>query len=213
MIDADGSAATETGAEPDEEQPVAATTATERVAAELVPADHKIAGVPAPAVIVPPVTVHEYVAPAPASGTLAAFPAEEAQTLVGAVITDDGALLTAVFAEPESLQPPADVTATETVVVPETPAVKVMLRDPAPEVSVPLTMDHEYVAPSPASGTDATPAAPAQSTPGAATAAEGIELIAIGTFDVASQPSAVVTVTARVVLPAGPAVKEISRDP
>jgi len=174
VIVADGSADTATLAELVEEQPAALTTVTETLAEEPLPAVHVIARVPAPAVIVPPVRFQEYAAPAPASSVLAAFPGEAAQTAAGAVMRDDGGTFTATLADPEPAQPAADATATDTVVLPDGPAVKVMFRDPAPEINVPLTTVHAYVAPAPASATEAAPDSLAQRAAGAVTATEGI---------------------------------------
>jgi hypothetical protein len=58
------------------------------------------------------------------------------------------------FTEPIELQPPCS-TVTFNVTIPEAPAMKVMLRVPTPPVIAPFPIDHEYVAPTPASGTEA----------------------------------------------------------
>ena len=58
------------------------------------------------------------------------------------------------FLEPIEPQPPC-CTVTFNVTIPETPAMKVMLRVPAPPLMAPFPIDHEYVAPTPASGTEA----------------------------------------------------------
>ena len=56
--------------------------------------------------------------------------------------------------EPIELQPPC-CTVTFRDTIPEAPAMKVMLRVPAPPVIAPFPIDHVYVAPTPASGTEA----------------------------------------------------------
>jgi len=58
------------------------------------------------------------------------------------------------FFVPIALQLPC-CTVTFNVTVPEAPAWNVMLRVPAPAVIVPFPIVHEYVAPAPASGTEA----------------------------------------------------------
>ena len=58
------------------------------------------------------------------------------------------------FTELIELQPPC-CTVTFKVTDPEAPAEKVMLRVPAPPVIAPFPIDHVYVAPIPASGTEA----------------------------------------------------------
>ena len=58
------------------------------------------------------------------------------------------------FFEPIELQPPC-CTVTFNATDPEAPAMNVMLRVPAPPVIVPFAIDQVYVAPTPASGTEA----------------------------------------------------------
>jgi hypothetical protein len=58
------------------------------------PAENVMFLVPAPPVIVPFSIDQVYVAPGPASGTEAPFPPELGQTDAGAVISDDGTVLT-----------------------------------------------------------------------------------------------------------------------
>jgi hypothetical protein len=58
------------------------------------------------------------------------------------------------FTEPIELQPPC-CTVTFNVTIPDAPAMKVMLRVPAPPVIAPFPIDQVYVAPTPASGTEA----------------------------------------------------------
>src|SRR5262249_40181792 len=74
------------------EQPAPLTTVTPRVTEPELPAVNAIERVPLPPVIVPFPIVQAYVAPAPASGTEAALPAEPEQTWAGAVIVASGAL-------------------------------------------------------------------------------------------------------------------------
>jgi hypothetical protein len=62
--------------------------------------------------IVPLAIVHEYVAPIPASGTEAEFPAELGHTEDGAVITADGDVLTTAFVMATGDAQPATVAVT-----------------------------------------------------------------------------------------------------
>jgi hypothetical protein len=96
--------------------------------------------VPVPAVIEPFVIDQVYVAPAPASTTLAELPVERAQVALAAVIAADGTALIATSAEPLSLQPLFE-TVTERCTVPDELAVYVMLRVPLPAVIEPFVMD------------------------------------------------------------------------
>ena len=57
--------------------------------------------------------------------------------------------------EPIELQPPLCATVTPSITHPEAPARNVMLRVPAPLVIVPFPIVQVYVAPTPASGTEA----------------------------------------------------------
>ena len=57
--------------------------------------------------------------------------------------------------EPMELQPPLCATVTPSITDPEAPAENVMLRVPAPAVIVPFPIVQVYVAPTPASGTEA----------------------------------------------------------
>ena len=61
--------------------------------------------VPLPAVIEPFVIDQLYVAPAPASATLAELPVEDAQVALAVVIVATGTALMATSAEPPALQP------------------------------------------------------------------------------------------------------------
>lgn len=96
---------------------------------------------PAPEVIVPFVIAQEYVAPAPASGTLA-LPEAPLQSDEGAVIVADGSADTATFAEPLAVHEAAVRTVTESATDPVTPAVNVTQRVPRPAVIVPPEMVH-----------------------------------------------------------------------
>jgi len=77
-------------AEPEEPHPLPLVTVTFSVTLPLAPAENVIVRVPAPAVIVPFVIDQEYVAPAPASGTDAVWPVALGQSVVGAVISEEG---------------------------------------------------------------------------------------------------------------------------
>jgi hypothetical protein len=69
--------------------------------------------VPAPAVIVPLVTFHEYVAPTPASVTDAVWPVDDAQTAAAStVMAAEGSGLIVTFVEELALQVAAVVTVT-----------------------------------------------------------------------------------------------------
>ena len=105
------------------EHPAAVVTVTVSWTGLVVRASKEIEAVPAPAVIVPFVIPHAYVAPAPADGTLAACPVVLAQTADGAVIVATGTGLIGTSIEVEELQLPALVTVSESVTFPETPAV------------------------------------------------------------------------------------------
>src|SRR5437867_1227953 len=97
--------------EPIELHPPACTVTSSATVPEL-PAVNVIVRVPAPAVIVPPPIVHEYVAPIPASGTEAMFPVELGHTEDAAVIEADGAVLTTAFVVPAVDVQPATVPVT-----------------------------------------------------------------------------------------------------
>src|ERR1051325_8542546 len=85
-------------------------------------------------------------------------------------------LVTITFADLLSEQAPR-VTVTLSVSVPAGPAWKVMERVPAPAVIAPPEMDQLYVAPLPASATEAVPLAPEVSVDGAVMVASGTALI------------------------------------
>jgi hypothetical protein len=76
---------------------------------------------PLPAVIEPFVIDQLYVAPAPASATLAVLPAESAQVALAVVIVATGTALMATSAEPSALQPLLE-TVTARCTVPDEPA-------------------------------------------------------------------------------------------
>ena len=77
-------------------------------------------------------------------------------------------------AEPEAAQPLALVTVTFNETLPVAPAEKVIARVLEPAVIVPLVIDQEYVAPEPASGTEAVlPVEFGQTEEGAVTVEEG----------------------------------------
>src|SRR5262245_22694478 len=82
---------------PAAEHPAELRTVTFRTIGLVVPALKVIVRVPAPAVIVPFVIVHVYVAPVPASGTDAVIPFAFFFTDAGAVIVADGVAFTAMF--------------------------------------------------------------------------------------------------------------------
>jgi hypothetical protein len=71
-------------------------------------------------------------------------------------VTNDAAHIVSIgtITEPIELQPPCS-TVTFNVTNPDAPAVNVMLRVPVPPVIEPFPIDHVYVAPIPASGTEA----------------------------------------------------------
>src|SRR4029079_11012011 len=74
----------------------------------------------------------------------------------GVTVKKDAAQLESIVTlfDPIALQLPC-CTVTFRVTEPEAPAWNVMLRVPAPPVIVPFPIDHVYVAPTPASGTEA----------------------------------------------------------
>jgi hypothetical protein len=94
-------------------QPSGDWTVTESVTGSVVAESKTIERVPAPDVIAPPVIIQLYVDAAPASGTSAAFPPVEGQTLAGAVIVAEGgiATVTVACAEVVAGQAPACTTA------------------------------------------------------------------------------------------------------
>src|SRR5512132_3665318 len=83
--------------------------------------------------------------------------------------------VTVTFADFESPQPPA-LTAALSVSVPGGPAVNVIVRVPAPPVIAPPVIVHEYVAPAPASATEAVLDAPESMDGGTVIVAFGIGL-------------------------------------
>ena len=79
-----------------------------------------------------------------------------------------------IVREPGEAQPAALVTVTSSPTLPLVPAVNVIARVPAPAVIVPFVIDQAYVAPGPASDTEALcPAAPGHTEEGAVIAADG----------------------------------------
>ena len=112
--------------------------------------------VPAPAVIVPFVTFQTYVAPTPASATEAVWPVEDAQTTAAStVMLAFGSGVIVAFVEDEALHVAAFVTVTEIPAGEVVPAVYVIEFVPAPAVIVPFVTFQTYVAPTPASATEA----------------------------------------------------------
>lgn len=211
---ADGSAVVETFFVPLFAQPAPLTTVTPSATVPEGPALNVTFREPAPPVIVPFVIVQVYVAPAPASSTEAAFPTEDAQTEDGAVMVADGRPLTATLVEPPEAHPAEVVTVTVSPTEPEAGELNVIARVPAPAVIVPPVMAHAYVAPAPASGTDATlPVELGQTAGGAVIAADGAALTATLCEPLAAQPEPFCTVTPRLRGPAAPAVKPIVRVP
>ena len=95
--------------------------------------------VPAPPVIVPPVMVHVYEAPA-TMDVEAVLPVELAQTFAGALMTAAGGAVIVTELLPVLTQPLL-VTVTVRPTVPDAPAVNVMAFVVAPAVIVPLAMD------------------------------------------------------------------------
>ena len=112
--------------------------------------------VPEPAVIVPLVILHVYVAPAPALGTEAVLSVVPEHTDVAVVIValGNGFIVTNVLPD-DAWQPLLLFTLTDNVTEPDEPAVYVMLFVPEPAVIVPLLIIHAYVAPPPADGIEA----------------------------------------------------------
>jgi hypothetical protein len=92
-----------------------------------------------PPVMVPPVMVQLYVAFGDA-GTLATWLVLPAQTLAGAEITVEGAVVTGMMTEPLDVQLPF-VTTTPTVTLLPVPAAKVMAAVPWPDVIEPPVTD------------------------------------------------------------------------
>ena len=111
--------------EPDAVQP-AEVIVTLSVVVPEAPAVKVIAFVLVALVIVPLVIDHAYVAPA-CAGTLALLPVEPAQTVDGAVIVATGFALTVTLCDDEVAQLAPSVTVTPRTVVPEGPAVKVIV--------------------------------------------------------------------------------------
>src|SRR5258706_818134 len=91
--------------EPAAEHPAAAVTLTEIETGPDGPGWKMIADVPAPEVTMAFVSAQAYVAPGPALGTDAAFPAEYGQTAAGAVIPADGFRVTVTWKIAETVQP------------------------------------------------------------------------------------------------------------
>jgi hypothetical protein len=126
---------------PMEEQDAADVTVTVRATVPDAFAVYRMALVPDPDVIVPPVMPQVKVAPARA-GTDAAFPVLEAQTDAGAVMTAEGRGLMATDALPVE-EHPLFVTVTLRLTGPVDPAVNWIAFVPEPEVIVPFVMPQE----------------------------------------------------------------------
>jgi hypothetical protein len=174
------------------------------------PAVYVMLRVPVPAVIVPPLIIHAYDEPEPAFGTEAVLPVELEQTEVAAVIVASGKAFIVTDALDVAEHELEFVTLTERVIVPEPPAVYVTLLVPVPAVMDPLVIFHEYIAPTPASGTDAEfPVELAHAAVGVVIVALGDGLIVTVAFEDAEQPLLLVTVIARVTEPDAPAVNVI----
>ena len=189
------------------EHPAAVVTVTVSWTGLVVRASKEIEAVPAPAVIVPFVIPHAYVAPAPASGTLAACPVELVQTAAGAVIVATGSGLTVTFVEPFAEHPAAVVTVTVSCTGPVAAASNVIAAVPVPPVIVPFVIPHVYVAPAPADGTlAACPVVLAQTADGAVIVATGTGLIGTSIEVEELQLPALVTVSESVTFPETPAV-------
>ena len=149
-------------------QPLALVMSTLKPTGTLLPTEKVMLRVPCPAVIVPLLTIQLYMAPTPASGTLARLPVELTHTATGAVIVALGSGFTVTCRVPIALQPGKGVTVTFSVTGEVPLAVQVMLRVFAPLLIVPLVIVQAYVAPIPASGTLAVlPVEPAQTAAGA----------------------------------------------
>ncbi len=207
VIVAEGTGFTVTFADSLAEQPAAVATVTVSCTGPVAAASNVIDAVPVPPVIVPFVIPHVYVAPAPASGTLAACPVVLAQTAAGAVIVAEGTGFTVTFADPLAEQPAAVATVTVSCTGPVAAASKVIDAVPVPPVIVPFVIPHVYVAPAPASGTlAACPVVLAQTAAGAVIVADGTGLIGTSIEVDAVQLEALVTVSVSVTLPEAPAV-------
>jgi hypothetical protein len=126
----------------DAEHEFAFVTVTETVTIPDAPAVYVILLVDILDVIVPLLTVHEYVAPTPASGTEAALPVELEHTDAALVIVALGNGLIVTDAPDDAEHEFALVTVTESVVVPDAPAVYVILLVDVLDVIVPLVTVH-----------------------------------------------------------------------
>lgn len=113
-------------------------------------------------------------APVPAEGTEAELFLELRRTLDGAVIVALGLELIVTLLLAVAAQPVALVTVTPSATVPLAPAVKVTDLVLPPAVIVPFVIVQAYVAPAPASATDAAlPVEPAHTADGAVIVATG----------------------------------------
>ena len=96
---------------------------------------------------------------------------------------------------PLAAHPRLLVTITPIITDPVEPAVNEMLRVPAPVVIAPLTIDQEYEAATPASGTDAEPVEPGAAFPDVEIEAAGRMLTPINAVEILVQPLEFVIVT------------------
>lgn len=103
----------------------------------LAPAVKVMLGVPWPDVIVPFFRLQTYVAPGPASGTVAVLPVELRQAMAFAVISADGLSTIGMVTLEELLHPWPAVTVTPSVTEPDGPAVNLIAGVPADDVMVP----------------------------------------------------------------------------
>lgn len=202
---ADGSAMIVTLLDPLAPHPAPLVTVTESATEPETPAAKAMLRVPAPPVIVPFVIVQTYDDPAPPSATEAA-PVALAQIVPGAEIAPDGTGFSATLCEPLAVQPGPVWTVTPSVIGLDAPTANVTLRVPAPAVMIPFVMVQTYVAPVPASETEATPLPPTQTPAGAVIAVDGDALITTFWDPLAEQPASLWTVTDRLVEPLIPAV-------
>lgn len=190
-----------------EEHPLVVTV-TFRVTDPAAFAVKTTAFVPAPAVIVPFVTLQAYWAPGPASATEAPLPVEFGHTSAGAVTPESGNGLTPTLFVPLTLQPAALVTVAWRTTCPDCPAVKRIADVAAPDVIAPFSIVQAYVAPVPAPGTVAVfPAEPAHTETGAEMTADGALLVTV--FETVATHPEVVRITTLIVT--GFAVPEAQR--
>jgi hypothetical protein len=136
------------------------------------------------------------------------LPVEFAQTVAGALIAALGGGVIVPVCDPVEVQPFA-VTVTPTVVVPDAPAVKVMLLAFVALVIVPLVIVQAYVAPACAGTLAVLPVELAQSVEAAVIVGVGFAVIATLCVPLLTQPPELVTVTLSVVVPDAAALKVI----